>query len=165
MKKIKGKKFSYSIEKRLLPNGKITTIDVIWHPGAVLIVPFVNKNSVIFLRQYRAVLEKYLYEFPAGTLDPKEKLLTCAKRELAEETGFAARRWRKLGKIYPVPGYSTEVIHIYQAEDLFERQADKDVDEIIETCTFSKHEIREMFHLGQILDAKTICALALCGWI
>ena len=163
--RIKGKKFTYSVKMVKLPNGKTTTIDFVEHPGAALIMPLLNKRQTIFLRQYRAALGKYLYELPAGTLNKRENPLVCARRELVEETGYSARRFRALGKIYPVPGYSDEVIFIYQATDLRKAQANPDHDEILKPFVVSRKEVIMMFKRGQIKDAKTICALALAGWL
>src|SRR4051812_32146429 len=101
-----------------LPNGHTVKISYINHPGAVIIAPFLNKNTLVMMRQFRPALKKYIYELPAGTIDPQEKTITCARRELLEETGLKAKQWKALGFIYPVPGYSTEVIHIFKAEDL-----------------------------------------------
>src|SRR5580704_18107587 len=98
-----------------LPNGRTIRITYINHLGAVIIAPFLNKNTVVMMRQYRPALKKYIYELPAGTLDPNESITACAHRELLEETGLVSKKLSKLGAIYPVPGYSTEVIHIYKA--------------------------------------------------
>ena len=164
MKKIKGKKITYSIQRKRLPNGRVAEMDIIDHPGAALIVPCFSDGRIIFLRQYRAVFGKYLFELPAGTLDKKEKVITCAKRELIEETGYAAKHWTKLGKIYPVPGYSTEIIYIFKARGLRRQEAEKDFDEVIEPIILTPAQIRALFRKGQIFDAKTICALALLGF-
>ena len=104
-----------------LPNGRTTRITLIKHPGAVIIAPFLNINTVVMMRQFRPALKKYIYELPAGTLDPHEAIATCARRELLEETGLKAKKLSKLGAVYPVPGYSTEIIHIYKAEQLIRR--------------------------------------------
>jgi len=161
--KIRMKKFTVGIQKKKLPNGFEAEMDVIEHPGAALIVPFLTKTKIILLRQYRAVLGKYLLELPAGTLDNKERPLACAKRELMEETNYSARRWKKLGKIYPVPGYATEVIYLYKAEDLSPVIVEGDADEVIHPVIYSRTEIQCLFKKGKIEDAKTISALALCG--
>ena len=163
--KIQGRKFTFWKSQRRLPNGVSVQLDYIEHPGAALIVPILNKNTLIMLRQYRAVLKRYLFELPAGTLDRGERPLQCAQRELVEETGYAARRFKKLGFIYPVPGYSDEIIYIYQAEDLSHRVGQKDADEILHPRVFSRTQIRRMFRAGQIRDAKTICGLTLAGWL
>jgi ADP-ribose pyrophosphatase len=163
--RVTGKKFIYLQEKRRLPNGMVTNLEMIEHPGAALIVPFKSPGEVIFLRQYRPAIRKYLFELPAGTRDNKEAPLTCARRELVEETGFAARRWEKLGKIYLAPGYSTEEIYIYKALDLYPALAEADHDEIIKTETLNRRRVQALFHQGLVVDAKTICALALCQWL
>lgn len=163
--RFKGKKFNFAVVRRTLPTGLDVDIDLIEHPGAVLIVPFLNKDKIVFLRQYRAALRKYLIELPAGTLDPKERPIVCARRELIEETDFKAHRMKKMGKIYPVPGYSTEVIYIYKAEGLCHQQGVKDADELISIRVFTKPQVKGLFNQGKITDAKTIAGLAMVGWI
>ncbi|MCA9393869.1 MAG: NUDIX hydrolase [Candidatus Omnitrophica bacterium] len=158
------RKFTLKTERRRLPNGVTRTIRMIDHPGAVLIVPFVNSRRVILLRQYRPALRAYLHEFPCGTLEAGERPLACARRELAEESGFGARSWKKLGEIFTAPGFTNEKIHLYAATDLFVRQADRDPDEIISVTDVSRDDIKDMLRRGRLRDAKTLCALALCGW-
>ena len=163
--KFQGKKFSFAVIKKKLPNGRYADVDVIEHPGAVVIVPFLSRDTVIFLHQYRPVLGRYLLELPAGTLDKDEQPLACARRELIEETDHKAGVFTRLGKIYPVPGYSTEVIHIFKAEKLAPQAGTKDPDEIIRTKPLRKSAVRKLFRYGGITDAKTIAALSLCGWL
>lgn len=161
----KGKLISLSTKKVKLPNGYTVNLEVIKHPGAVLIIPFLTKEKVILLRQFRAVLNIYMYELPAGTFKRNELPLDCAKREIIEETGYSARRLIKLGHIYPVPGYSTEKIIIFKADRLEKQNATADYDEIIEPFIVTKQQVRRMFNSGKIIDAKTICAFAMCGWL
>jgi ADP-ribose pyrophosphatase len=143
-----------------------------------VIVPFFTSKKLVILRQFRPVIRRYLYEFPAGTLKPGEPTLDCAHRELLEETGYLAQKMMKLGKIFPVPGYSTEVMTILKAEGLrvfretpLEKEKSpmgslqKDPDEILETCILSRGQIRRLFRQGRLQDAKTICALGFCGII
>ena len=148
-----------------LPNGRTISITYINHPGAVIIAPFLNKNTVVMMRQFRPALKKYIYELPAGTLDPNEKIATCARRELLEETGLLTKKLTKLGAIYPVPGYSTEVIHIYKAEELTLTQAQPEDYEVIETIPMNKTKVQELVKQGKLMDAKSICTLAFCGWL
>ena len=148
-----------------LPNGRTVHITLINHPGAVIIAPFLNKNTVVMMRQFRPALKKYIYELPAGTLDPNERIATCARRELLEETGLLTKKLTKLGSIYPVPGYSTEIIHIFKAEDLTLTQAQPEEYEVIETMPMTKAKVRELITNGKLMDAKTICALAFCKWL
>ncbi|MFA7677663.1 MAG: NUDIX hydrolase [Candidatus Omnitrophota bacterium] len=148
-----------------LPNGYKVNLEIVKHPGAVLIVPFLNTGTLLLLKQYRPVVGDYLYEFPAGTLEKKEKPVSCARRELREETGYSTGKLFKLGTILPLPGYSTEKIVIYKATNLKKNSMNAQSDEIIETLIIKKEEITRMLRQGKIIDAKTICALALCGWV
>ncbi len=148
-----------------LPNGRIMHISYIKHPGAVIIAPFLDKNTVVMMRQFRPALKKYIYELPAGTLDPNESLLTCAKRELIEETGLRAKKIAKVGQIYPVPGYSTEIIYAFKAEGLTQGKAEPEEYEVIQTIPMTKTKIQKLFKEGKLQDAKSICALAFCGWL
>ena len=148
-----------------LPNGRTTRITLIEHPGAVIIAPFLNKNTVVMMRQFRPALKKYIYELPAGTLDPHESIATCAHRELLEETGLLTKKLTKLGAIYPVPGYSTEIIYIYKAEQLTLTQAQPEEYEVIETIPMTKFKVRQLMAQGKLMDAKSICTFAFCGWL
>ncbi len=161
----KGRIIKVERQKKLLPGGIVADIDVVMHPGAVLVVPFLERNKVILLRQFRPIIGKYLYEFPAGTLEKKETPLECAKREIVEEAGYRAGRVERIGQIYPVPGYSTEKIFIFKAQDLKKAFAPQDKDEIIKPIIFTHSKIRALFKRGCIVDAKTIVALAICGLI
>ena len=152
-------------EARTLPGRGRITVELIKHLGAVLIVPFLTKDKIIVLRQYRPAINTFLYELPAGTLRKEESALVCARRELKEESGYSAGRITKIGVVYPVPGYSTEKIIIYKAEKLRKTAVSLEPDEVIEQLVMSRARIRRLFRAGKILDAKTISALALCGWI
>ncbi len=172
----KGRLLKLLTKDTRLPNGHRITLEIVEHPGAVVIVPFLDSNRIIFLRQFRPVVGRTLCELPAGTLNEGEGLLRCAKRELAEETGYKARRFLRLGKIFPVPGYSTETMTIFKAQGLSSpavtspqrRKAEgyplkKDPDEILKVCTLSRAQIQSLFQRGLLHDAKTICALVFCG--
>ena len=161
----KGKVINVSSKQVQLPNGLRIKIDVVEHPGAVLIIPFLNKDKIIFLKQFRPVINAYLYELPAGTLNKDESALACAKREIIEETGYAAGRFTRIGVIYPVPGYSTEKITIFKAQGLRKEKACPEADEIIEAVVVTQKALRQLFRSGKIADAKTICAFAFCGWL
>ena len=161
----KGKLLKVFVMKRKLPNGYVATYEMIKHPGAALIVPFLADGKIVMLKQLRPVIGKYIYELPAGTVDRGESPLSCAKREIIEETGYAAKRFKLIGSIYPVPGYSTEKIFIYRADGLRKTVHIAEEDEVIETSVFSRGEIKKLFKSGKIMDAKTIAALAFCGWL
>lgn len=161
----RGSKFSFAVVRKLLPNGSSVDCDVVEHPGAVLILPFLTRDQLIFLYQYRPVLGRFLLELPAGTLNACERPLACAHRELIEETDYAAGQLTRLGQIYPVPGYSTEIIHIFKAQRLVKKQGVKDPDETIEAKVLNKSQVQNLVRTGRIMDAKTLAALGLCGWL
>ena len=161
----KGRFINLVVKKVRLPNGYVATLETIKHPGAALIVPFVARDKVILLRQYRAVIGSYIYELPAGTLDKNESHLECARREIIEETGLSAKRFTYIGKIFPVPGYSTECIYIYKAEGLRKEEHKAEKDEVIFSRVVTKAGVRRLFRSGRIVDAKTISAFAMCGWL
>lgn len=161
----KGRLISLVTQKTRLPNGYEACLEIVKHPGAVLIVPFLNNDTIILLRQFRPVVNTYIYELPAGTLKKRETPFSCAKREIAEETGFSARKLTKLGFVYPVPGYSTEKITFFKAEGLNQQKDKGDKDEIIEILPMGRQRVMDMFKSGKFVDAKTICALALCEWL
>ena len=148
-----------------LPNNRTIRITYINHPGAVIIAPFLDKNTVVMMRQFRPALNKYIYELPAGTLDPGESTAVCARRELLEETGLKAKKLTKLGSIYPVPGYSTEIIHIFKAERLTMTMAQPEEYEVIKTLPMTKPQVRRLMVQGKLMDAKSICTFAFCGLI
>ena len=143
------------------PEGRVFQRDTVVHPGAVAVLPFDAHGRVLMLSQFRPAANAWLLEIPAGTLEKREPPLACAKRELIEETGFAARRWRKLGFIYNAPGYSTEVIHLYRAWDLTPAYGEQDADEHIRLAVMTMADVRRAVTSGKIVDAKTLCALML----
>jgi ADP-ribose pyrophosphatase len=147
----------------LLPNGYKACFELIKHPGASLVVPFLDKKTIIILRQLRPVVGKYLYEFPAGIQDAGENSSACARRELIEETGYACRSIKKLGSILPASGYSTEIINIFRAERLVPVKRSSEQSEIISVLKVPVSTVRKWVSSGRITDAKTICALSLAG--
>jgi len=161
----KGKLLALSVEKRKLPNGYVAHLEVVKHPGAVLIVPILPGSKIVLIKQYRPVIKSYIWELPAGTLKSRERPLACAKRELLEEVGYKARSWRRVGAIYPAPGYATEKIIIYEAKSLVKTRSDIQEDEIIAIRIFSRKEIKKFLKSGKIVDSKTISALGVLGMI
>jgi ADP-ribose pyrophosphatase len=155
----KGRVFALHRDRITLPNGVATTLDVIRHPGASAIVPLTVRGHVLLIRQYRYAIDDHIWEIPAGTMEPGESPLACARRELAEEIGMSADRWHKVAAIAPLPAYSDETIHIYRAEDLVPAEQHLDQDEILEIHEFRYEEALEMIMAGRIRDAKTITGL------
>jgi ADP-ribose pyrophosphatase len=157
----RGRVYNLIRENVTLDNGVITDMEFIEHPGATAIIPMLNESRILLLKQYRHALRKYIWEIPAGTIDPRESVINCAKRELIEETGYSAEQWQKLGEMTPVPGYSDERIHIYLATDLQPAVQNLDKDEIINVHEMEFNEAMEMVNAGKIQDAKSITGLFL----
>lgn len=154
-----GRVFALTRENITLENGATIDIDIIRHPGAAAIVAVSDDNNVILIKQYRHAIGGYIWEIPAGTLNPNESPLTCGKRELIEETGFSAQNWQKLGEITPVPGYSDERIHLFLAKELLPAEQKLDHDEMLNVHPVPFEEAIEMIHTGKIQDAKSITGL------
>jgi ADP-ribose pyrophosphatase len=140
-------------------NGRETTREIVEHPGAVAIIPLLDRSRMLVVRQYRIAARRHLVEIPAGTLEPGESPVSCAKRELMEETRHAAGRMRKLFSCYLAPGYSTEKIHFFLASKLTPREARQAEDETITVREMSLHEGLRAIENGDVQDAKTICAI------
>ena len=143
-----------------LPNGDISDRDIIKHPGACAIIPFIDNNKIILVEQFRKAIEKTILEIPAGKLDKTEDSLTCAHRELEEETGYKAKNMTYLGAIATAPGFCNELIHLYKATDLYIGEKSCDEDEFTEVKTFTLEEVKSMVKSGEIIDTKTISILA-----
>jgi ADP-ribose pyrophosphatase len=129
---------------------------VVRHIGSAVMMAVDRKNRVLLVRQYRLPAGKYLWELPAGRLDPGEKPLQAARRELIEETGYRARQWTRLASFWVSPGYVQERMTIYLATDLTAGEATPMDDERIETRWFTRKEIAGMIQAGKIEDAKTM---------
>src|SRR5262249_49275691 len=123
--------------------------------GSAVMMPVDEKNRILLVRQYRLPARRYLWELPAGTVDPGERPLQTARRELAEETGLRAKSWQKLAEFYPSPGFLAEKMTIYLATGLTAGTATPMDDERIEVRWFTAKQIDEMILTGKILDAKT----------
>jgi len=158
-----GKVINLRRDEVELPNGKIGTREVVEHPGAVAVVPLTKEGNVILVRQFRHPVQQIMLEVPAGKLDAGEEPEACARRELAEETGFAANNLRKLISMYTTPGFSNEIIHLYLAEGLVKSDKRPDDDEFIHTQTYTPAQIHAMIASGEICDAKSLVALFLAG--
>lgn len=148
----------YSIETDH-PKGGVIRREVVAHPGAVVILPLLDPDTVILIKNERYVVQKTLWELPAGTLETEEEPITCAKRELIEETGYSAKRFTPLLKFYSSPGFCNEELFVYVAEELEFVGQNLDETEEIETIPVRLTEAYKMIREGIICDAKTICAL------
>jgi ADP-ribose pyrophosphatase len=155
----KGRVFSFVAEDVTLPNNSRAEMAFVRHPGSTAIVPLLDDDTVIMERQYRHPVRDYLFEIPAGTMDPGETELACARRELEEETGYVADEFIELGKIHILPAYSDELIHLYLARGLSPTSQNLDQDEIINVIEYPLDQALEMIEVGRITDALTILAL------
>jgi len=131
------------------------------HPGAVTIIATTPENQLILIKQFRAPAGRWLWEIPAGTLEPGEDPMDCAVRELEEETGYTSENWHYLFPVFLAPGYSTEQIHFFRADQsrTVDNAREGDNDEEIYYLKVSSEKARDMLTKGEIQDAKTMIAL------
>lgn len=136
--------------------------EVVVHPGGAVVVALTNEYKILMVNQFRYPLQKFLLELPAGKLDKGEDPRECAIRELEEETGFIAGKISKLGSISTSPGFCTEMLHIFLAEELSHGKLNREEGEGgMEVHRYSLKEIDEKILNGEIIDAKTICGIML----
>lgn len=152
----KSKLFSVVEEVAHDPDGFEIHRSIVRHPGSAVMMAVDGKNRVLLVRQFRLPAEQYLWELPAGRLDPGEAPLEAAKRELREETGYKAQNWTSLAEFWASPGYVAEKMHIFLATGLTEGEKEPMEDERIEVEWFSADDVGRMIHEGQISDAKTM---------
>jgi ADP-ribose pyrophosphatase len=155
----KGKLFDLVNEEVTLKNGKSTKMDVIRHPGAAAIIPFLDKDTLILLKQYRHAIGEYIWEIPAGMLEQNEDPIECAYRELVEETGYTAGKMEQIATITLVPGYSDEKIRIFAAYSLEQAEQKLDDNEVLEVYEVKCSDAIDMIYSGEITDGKTITGL------
>ncbi|MFI5363148.1 MAG: NUDIX domain-containing protein [Elusimicrobiota bacterium] len=159
----KGRAVNFVVDTIRLPNGKLATREYLDHPGAVGVVPFLNRDTIVMVRQYRHPVYKVTLELPAGKLDKGENLLRCVKRELREETGYTAKTIRPLINYWPTPAFANEVLHMYVAEGLKPGKMSTDEDEFLQCVTVPFKKAVAMVLNGEIMDSKTIVALLACA--
>ncbi|MDV2683325.1 NUDIX hydrolase [Alkalihalophilus lindianensis] len=155
----KGRIIDLQIDEVELPNGKTSKREIVKHPGAVAIIPITKEGNIILVRQFRKALEKTIIEIPAGKLDEGEAPLMCAKRELAEETGYQSSELEFLLSFYTSPGFADEIIHLYVASGLSEGTTNRDEDEFLDVMEVTLEEAEAMVGDQQIHDAKTAYAI------
>lgn len=137
---------------------RVKRFKMVDHPGAAVIL-VVKDDQVLLVEQYRPAAGRLMLELPAGTIDLAELPLACAQRELQEETGYAAGEWETLGHIYPTPGYTNEILHLFLASGLTKGEQNLDEDEDIKVRWMSLAEVEELIDNGGINDAKTIISV------
>ena len=156
-----GKIFDVVLERVTLPNGAVKDREIVRHPGAAAMVPLLDDGRVVLIKQYRHAVGEFVWEIPAGTLEPEEAPMACARRELVEETGYEAANLEKLTEILPAPGYTDEHIHIFLATGLQAVDQRLEDDEVLELQPTVLETALAMVAQGEIRDAKTIAGLFL----
>ena len=162
-----GRIFSLMVESITLPKGGALDVDVIRHPGSVVLIPVTDRGEIILVQQYRHAIGRWVWELPAGSLKRNEDPDTAAARECHEEIGLVPGKIERLGALYPTPGYCDEEMIFYRASALREpaegERAQPDEDEDIEPQPFSVERIAAMVAAGEIVDMKTVAALFFIG--
>jgi ADP-ribose pyrophosphatase len=165
-KVFEGRVFSVVVESIDTRKGGKMNVEIVRHPGSVVLIPMTASGEVILVRQYRHAIRRSAWELPAGTLKPNEEPKKAASRECHEEIGLLPGRLEELGSYFPTPGYCDEEMTFYKATGLREagpddEKAEQDEDEDIEKQAFSLEQIRSMIRSGEIIDMKTVAGLAL----
>ena len=154
-----GRLVKLRVDRVRLPNGRETTREIVVHPGAVTAVPLIGTEKIVMVRQFRQAAGETLLEIPAGTLEQGEDPVECARRELREEIGYHPNNLTLMFKSYLAPGYSSEILYTYLAEDLEKVDARSDPDEFLEIVEVRMCDAVGLIQSGEIKDAKTICGV------
>jgi 8-oxo-dGTP pyrophosphatase MutT (NUDIX family) len=161
----RGRVFSITVDRVTLPTGFTVQMDVVRHPGSVVLLPMPAPDRLILIRQYRYAVDRDLWELPAGTMKPGEDEAAGAARECEEEIGLVPDRLTCLARLLPTPGFCDETMAFYRCEDLRPPAPDstvrRDDDEVIEPRTFTLSEVRRMIAAGEVVDMKTVAGLSL----
>jgi ADP-ribose pyrophosphatase len=162
----KGRVFNVSVDQVAYPDGRVVKMECVRHRGSVVLIPMTASDRVLLVRQYRYVVDRWLWELPAGTLEPNETLEAAALRECHEEVGKIADRAQKLLSLFPSPGFCDEKMNFFLLTDLRDRrpgeaEAHQDPDELLNVREFTVKEVREMVKSGEICDMKTAVGIEL----
>lgn len=155
----KGNLIELHKEQVEYPNGGHTYFDIVKHPGGAVIAAINSDNEICLLEQWRHAVGKTIWELPAGCLEPEEPPLETAKRELEEEAAIKARTWRSLGELIPSPGFSNEILFLFEARDLSPGTQNLDAAEQLQAHWIPLEKAIYMAKSGEISDAKTLATL------
>jgi ADP-ribose diphosphatase len=160
-----GRIFRIEVDRVTLPSGHTVTMDIVRHPGSVVLLPMPAADRIILVRQYRYTIDQWIWELPAGSLKPGEDPNAAAARECEEEIGLVPRSVRRMRSFYPTPGFCDEEMIFYRCTDLTkpapESTAHKDEDEDLEPRIFTVDEARRLVAEHEIVDLKTALGLTL----
>ena len=160
-----GRIFRIEIDRVTLPGGHTLDLEVVRHPGSVVLLPIPKPGHIVLIRQYRYSIDEWIWELPAGSLKPGENPDEAAARECEEEIGLAPGKVTRLRGYYPTPGFCDEQMIYYRCDELRapapDSTARKDDDEELEPRTFALSEARELVASGEIIDLKTVAGLTL----
>ncbi len=164
-----GRVFSVTVESITLPRGGRLEVEIVRHPGSVVLIPVTDLGEIVLVRQYRPAIGRWAWELPAGSLKRGEAPESAAIRECHEETGLIPAAVTPLGAFFPTPGYCDEEMHFYRATGLREPRDDdpeahQDEDEDIEARPFPVEAIRAMIASREIIDLKTVAGLTLLNF-
>ena len=154
-----GKLLEVRRDRVRLPDGGEATREFVVHPGAVLVVPVLDDGRLVLERQFRYPVKRVMLEFPAGKIDAGEAPLATAQRELVEEAGYTAQKWKKVCTIHPEIGYSTEFIDVFEATGLAHVGQKLDAGEFLDIVALTEDELLATYDCGGLTDGKTIAAL------
>ncbi|MCW5603308.1 MAG: NUDIX hydrolase [Burkholderiales bacterium] len=154
-----GKLLHVLEDRARLPDGGEATREYIRHPGAAMIIALLDEETIVLERQFRYPLGRHFIELPAGKIDPGEEPLATAKRELAEECGYAAAHWRHLATLHPCIGYSDERMELYLARDLTPVGRRLDEEEFLEVLEVKAADALEWVREGKITEVKAVVGL------
>lgn len=157
----KGMVVNLGIEKITLPNGQEMNLEVVRHPGGSATVALDKQQRVCLLKQYRHAAGGWIWELPAGKIDPGEQPRQTAMRELQEEAGLEASNWKALGSFLSTPGFCDERIYLYLARELRQVNSALETHEVIEVHWIGYDKVLDMIERGEIIDGKTIIGLLL----
>jgi ADP-ribose pyrophosphatase len=158
-----GRIITVEVDRVKLPHGAEVNMELVRHPGSVVMIPMPSPHEVILVRQYRYAVGGYLWELPAGSLAAGEDPVEGARRECHEEIGLVPGRLDQVGLFYPTPGFCTEKMMFFRCVDLVKPafEAHQDEDESLEPRTFTLDVVREMIRAGEIVDMKTAVGVTL----